>query len=522
MEQDSTTNGFFGQLKTLCSQIDKNVSSLTFNLNQPAGEKPYSYDTTLKALNKDVQEVKTASKEIGKQLLPTSKFSDYIEAMEELLNTQKKDIDKMEHYLTKFGYTPLPKPVENLPMMEAAQNDQQKMEEDCDRNVVGGVLHGTPVLTSQLSVNPLVQHISHQASASIKSEPRDTPVSSRMERVGVEINVAPPDAETHKLGVNLLSEENGNDAPTPVIIPSNNSLRRNITVQEDDQLHQPVGHMYKQIGAGNWLQKPDGHLSNQIPLPITPEEPRLSEYTMQVLSSLRSAGSNHNNTYSTSNVPHTIERGTTAIPADPIGSQLAYSEGEVCTPEEPTLYNPISKSQFEYSSPSEPVLSCEVRQLKDIFSDNKTPEEPALSCEVGLNKGNLRDNKTPEEPVLFYGAGHRHGNNRENQTLEEPCSPELSEATRSVLSLTTRARQPSHQGPSNTTHYNKPRQHRVGPSFSDVYSQLSAKPSPDQQQPREPTYPSSTTMENFLDIDAIPPSPQLSEVTQRIFGQWRK
>ncbi|KAK4315809.1 hypothetical protein Pmani_012966 [Petrolisthes manimaculis] len=600
MEQDLTTNGFFGQLKTLCCQIDKNVSSLTFNLNQPAGEKPYSYDTTLKALNKDVQEVKTAFKEIRKQLLPTSKFSDYIEAMEELLNTQKKDIDKMEHYLTKFSYTPLPKPVEKFSMMEAAQNeDQQKMEEDCDRNVADGVLRGTPVLTSQLSVNPSVQHISHQASASIKSEPQDTPVSSKMERVGVEINVVPPDAETHKLGVNLLSEENGNDAPTPVIMPSNNPLWRNIiTVQEDDQLHQPVGHMYKQIGAGNQLQRPDGHMSNRIPLPITPEEPHLSEYTMQLLSSLRSAGSNHNNTYSTINVPHTIERGTTDISADPIESQLAYSEGEMCTPEEPTLYNPISKSQFEYTSPSEPVLSCEVRQLKDIFRDNKTPEEPALSCEVGLNKGNLRDkkvpeepalfyeagfnkkdqrdNKTPEEPVLFYGAGHRNGNYRENKTPEEPelltmCrsrpvehyasklvetdrgydndlpfSPELSEVTRSVLSLSTRAHQPIHQGPSNTTHYNKPRQHRVGPSFSDVYSQLSAKPSPDQQQPREvlqplnrnlrtnfssgvekstltvPTYSSSTTMENFLGIDAMPPSPQLSEVTQRIFGQWRK
>ncbi|KAK3861398.1 hypothetical protein Pcinc_032637 [Petrolisthes cinctipes] len=367
MEQDSTTRGFFGQLKTLASQIDKDVSDLAFNLNQPAGEKPYLYDSTLKALKKDVQEVKTGSKEIGKQLLPTSKFSDDVKAMEELLNTKKKGIDKMEHYLTKFGYTPLPKPVENLPMMEA---DQQQMEEDCDRNVAGGVLHGTT-----------------------------------------------------------------------------------------------VGHVYKQIRAGNRLQKPDGHPSYKIPLLISPEEPRLSEYSMQVPSS-RSA----------------------KIPL-------------LVTPEEPRL--------SEYS-------------MQVLSSLRSAPEEQVHSYGAGHRNRNNSENKTLEEPCSPELSEASRSNCRGNKTLQEPCSPELSEASRSVLFLTTRARQPSHQGPSNTTHYNKPRRRRVGPSFAEVYRQSSAKPSPDQQQPREPTYPSSTTMENFLDIDAIPPSPQLSEVTQRIFGEWRK
>lgn len=472
-------------------------------------------------------------------------------------------------------------------------------------------------------------------SVSKTSKPQDTPVTSRTEHHRVENGVVPPDGDTYKHGVNLLPEETGKNALTPDIIPQ----RRNIpvlTVKDDiscssqtpeRQMYQPIDLMNKQITAENQILHSNIHMPNpcdhnETPvragpsskyvgprepnvcytkLPLTPEEPQLSEYTMQLFSVLRSAENNQSNIYSISNegVPHTGERETTVIPAKLTGQQLTYSERKTYTPEEPTLYTHLSSSQTEDQSPCEPVLlSCEVGYHKDNFRDNNTPEEPSLSCEVGLNKKSFKnnrtpeepalshkagllkksqkDNNTPEEPVLSYGAGHNIGNFRAKRTLEEPelittersrpleniaskvvttslerengipCSPELSGIAQSVLSLSTRNHQLNHRGSNTATFHNKPRHHKVGPSFSDMYNLLSATPSSDEHHFREVLRPlnnnnlranykseteestltasagSSTTMENFLGIDALPPSPQISDVTQNYFKLLRR
>lgn len=270
--------------------------------------------------------------------------------------------------------------------------------------------------------------------------------------------------------------------------------------------------------------------------PPSPNEPQLSEYTMQLLAM---------------NLPK-LEYGMQGANSGPMKNI------KIVTPEEPGLSSFSSHKSHKIitskkDSTPKPTLSYQEYQSSCATApnlDNKTPEEPVLSYQHG-NITSHEDNGTPEEPTL--STDNKGPVENLATTLEtphrnhnDPCSPELSEVTRSVLSLSSLSLNPQSYQPRKNlyTTRNMHEQLKNTQSFSTLQSMQSStyiplrrnisenslgsryisQQSKNFELPREVNQNgknSGVTMEHFLGTDNIS-SPQLSDITQKVIGQMKR
>lgn len=282
-------------------------------------------------------------------------------------------------------------------------------------------------------------------------------------------------------------------------------------------------------------------------VPSTPSEPQLSEYTTSLLSLI-----NHK------------PKQEREEPQMPGARRL-----QAATPEEPGLSTFTAKSPRDEKkaeriyTPEEPALSYSEKKLafvKDFNKENYTPEEPVLSYKKpqGENKNHL-DEKTPEEPFLSSAHTRSHPQTMSSfpspkkSYAASPPSPQLSDVTRSVLSFVQNP-MPSHsshrqkdlhsrRSPNEPRRSEMPHLHSYQRSNSHSYhsqpgsfsrtmmetvncqtnfSEAMSSQDEAQQSAKTAWHRPGMSMNEFLKLDDGPASPQLSDVTQRIFGQTKR
>lgn len=347
----------------------------------------------------------------------------------------------------------------------------------------------------------------------------------------------------------------------------------------------------------------------------TPTTPSLSEFTTSILTHFNreKAGC-----------------GTSQL-QEPLGGASELQVTHVATPEEPVLLsqqNPLLCTNEEKGTPEEPVLHY--KNLPQVMVQQESPEEPILTHPENLPyriRGPANDADIPKEPVLFYqqmtpktlsmSSALRKTKDPipskflmpcMDESNEMPKTPELSDMTRSILSLVSHQAPPepqrdhhrpsqhhrdhhetySHKDHHGFTHhhkenhesYNLPRDHqgptqyhrdhyeplhphrdhrgltqphtehkhhtrpashthhKLGQSFSAAMNQLNSAeddentwgvwearqqwPSVSASRQEKAVWDKFQAGVDHYQRNGIPPSPQLSDITQKILGQLRK
>lgn len=580
---ESETLPFFLRLGTLCRYVDSQVVELKEEL-VTHDQKPHNYDRGLRCLKNDVKDLKKLTEGLQHKLASIENFSSYLQSMQELVIQQATDIDKIEKYLLTFGYTPLPKQENNAKNCEVTvevtgpsseqkecvspdsrppkEEDNPKAEGTPVLSKVGlMVVQGKEILTVAAPKPvqaPSKVHLETPITSKIQSKCQDETkaifslsslshsymtVDQWLAGVNEPVELTPDVLPTHKkpmrerLPQHIQSEKRDlHQVETPPPRPKNPTPARETQRMEAPRPTTPPASQRKAISVEACI------------VPSTPNEPQLSEYTTSLLSLI--------------NRKPVQEQEEPQVPR---ARQL-----HAATPEEPGLSTFITKSPREEKkaervyTPEEPALSYSEKKLafvKDFNKENYTPEEPVLSYKKPQNESeNHKDERTPEEPFLSSAHTKSYSQSMssfpcvQNSYAASPSSPQLSNITQSVLSFVQNPvpfhnshRQTeqyhSHRNPTEPRKSEMPRlpsYHRSSShpynsepgSFSrsmmdtlgyqTSFSELTGNQDKAQKSAKPAWQRPGMAMEEFLKQDDVPASPQLSDVTQRIFGQTRR
>ncbi|KAG7155981.1 hypothetical protein Hamer_G012134 [Homarus americanus] len=550
------------------------------------GSQAIPFFSCLQSLSCYVDEQTAVLKEELK--LSPGNFSNYLETVQEHLIQQTCDIDKMERFLAKFGYVPLQQPSKdprpNIVVTTVAEGKQNVLDDQEKGTAEGpseevttiGTSEGTPVLSNTgllILQGKDVPEITATKQLLMSTSSRcgniyETPVvrKTQSKQFHDEETTSVSDTQSYLTVEQWLTGVEENNDMTPNFVTMHKEPVRELAQQannytnECDQLSDGEESQPSQtpltIRPSNsrtpevvTSQPPsDPQIENMpksvINKPSTPNEPYLSEYTMQILAAIPS---------------YCKDKRGTQDATDHLTDILLQKNTCTVTPEEPSLscssVNPkITYTSKEVFTPEEPVLSYQQSHSSIVSAskmEDKTPEEPVLSYHPSENVDSHKENKTPEEPKRFTSYKRRPAaeqvmvrtNTPQRDLGELPCSPELSDITQSFLSLTRNSlANPQSLAPrrdlyntksTNEQHktlqpvhslrvYEKPRHHPLGKSFSDnsyVNKQFHQEVS---QSGKVAWHLRGIPMEEFVGVDDVPPSPQLSDITQKIFGLMKK
>lgn len=576
----SETRPFFLRLGTLCRYVDSQVMGLKEEL-VTHDLKPHNYDRGLKCLKNDVKDLKKLTKDLQPKLASIENFSSYLQSMQELVTQQATDIEKIEKYLLTFGYTPLPKQEKNAKncevtvevagppseQKECGSPDRPPQEEDNAKPKGTPVLSNVGLMVVQGKAIPTVA-APKPVQAPSKAH-LETPITSKVQSK----------YEEETKGVCSLSSLShsymtvdqwlaGVSEPvelTPDVLPAHRtSMRKRLPQRiqsEERDLHlvetpprrqeNPTSaRVTQRMEAPRPVTPPASQRKDTSEVacsaPATPSEPQLSEYTTSLLSLINRKPIQ---AYEEPQVPH--------------ARQL-----HAATPEEPGLSTFTTESSREEKkaervyTPEEPALSYSEKKLafvKNFNKENYTPEEPALSYKKPQSENHI-DERTPEEPFLSsaHSKSHPQGMSSfpcpKKSYVTSPSSPQLSDITRSVLTYvqnpvpthSSRRQTEQHYSYRNPTEPRKsemphlPSYHRSSShpynsepgSFSRsmmdtlgyqaTFSEPTSSRDEAQKGAETARHRPRMAVEEFLKQDDVPASPQLSDVTQRIFGQTKR
>ncbi|XP_068234500.1 uncharacterized protein [Palaemon carinicauda] len=614
MEEDGMN--FFARLRKLCHDLDKNIDPLKESLSQPARNAPHLYDRGLNMLKKEVQDLKTINEDAKKTQRSVQTFSNWLQSMQEFIDSKEEEINKLEKYLVKFGYVPMERPVAatsgispTLSGQETTTKEHVPCKKDIDSQNVKFEAKSQSAATSSLGIRDH-QGPGEKSEASAddrskkeRSKPnvtdhKTTPASSQMRPSFLKKR----DLESCTYGSNsvtveqwLEKVENCGFQVTPDVVQMRRVPMREKLEVTQDYRSMPKYDISEELVPDDSAVISESSVDPQTPIKNsistnkssitnvcnTPVEPELSEYTTQFLKSIpygRLNKPSFQDKESNSNIipssisgqcdseeasslprkdvktPQNVISKLDKTPEEPVLSYLSadLESGRTVNkfPEEPVLTYQPSKhginTEVECRTPEEPVLSSLSKFTIADAPKTRTPEEPVLSTQVSSMKQSAQaDVVTPEEPLLSYQFYDRKSVNTVNKgTPEEPVlsgyasamlnssssqshlgsqndipvSPELSDITRSLLSL---------QNKMNTNQYScdtKPQFSRNGKLIPQTeYNKKSNwKGTNENVHDTKPTdnyhlHRPSTKVEK-LRMDELPPSPQLSETTMRLLS----
>nr|XP_045615646.1 uncharacterized protein LOC123768902 [Procambarus clarkii] len=546
---------FFTSLLSLGHYVDEQVSHLKEEMSFPAGQKPHIYDIGLRKFKKEVQELKNLSNEVNQNLKVVTNFSGYLESMQEHLNQQATDICKMERYLAKFGYVPLQTQVSEeqnavKEKKEGLSIKQTLVTEDSQKSEEKPVSSSLVAEKSKDQVNISVPVIAQSNIGVKNTQPTNSRDGARLSVSLASLSRSHVTVDQWLAGI----EESGNVTPD---VLRKTSIRKKL-------LHPPVmeaGKSY-QSSDGDKLQLETGlavpHITDHkskdtnLQIPTDPQfisvpkdscceytppcEPQFSEYTMQVLMMKPILGKKEeskNDIAEDTVSAAELKIACSVTPEEPglslfssVKPQLTVASNEISTPEEPILpFQDYQASKRVVNTPEEPVLPN--HQQRHLHSQREMMFEESAAT--------IHKEKPVEQDVdKLKGVQKYH--------REFPCSPELSEITRSILSLTLQPQKDLYNTkscheqlrnqPISSSSNSKNIEH--GPlerSISDnAYERkLLSRHSQDVTHPSELDQTSKmrwhhlgVSMEHFLNNDKLPLSPQLSDITQKIIGQIKK
>lgn len=297
----------------------------------------------------------------------------------------------------------------------------------------------------------------------------------------------------------------------------------------------------------------------------TPQEPELSEFTMRILSMVPAA--HKQDTKDTGNNPPVTTASviSTATPEEPQLSEFGCSRPKVTeeaknvgTPEEPVLSHQVPAagiSEQESCTPEEPVLSyqCTSTAAAHSATSDTISDKPASSTQQPVIMATARGQRMhSSNPTLSAAHGRPvdqlapKAGTPLRSIAEIPDTPELSEVTQSILSLTNRYGNSQSHHPRKDLYHTKSvhEQHAAHSQFSSsVYDDGSSRNDKPQQNGCENSRESRSQlrqdsklcnekqdgklhpvipMEQFFGVSDIPPSPELSDITQKIIGQIKR
>nr|XP_053641195.1 uncharacterized protein LOC128694871 [Cherax quadricarinatus]XP_053641196.1 uncharacterized protein LOC128694871 [Cherax quadricarinatus]XP_053641197.1 uncharacterized protein LOC128694871 [Cherax quadricarinatus] len=447
---------FFTCLRYLCRNVDKQTALLKEELKLPAGEKPQNYDKGLRKIKNEVQDLKNLSVDVHHRLKSFGTFSSYLKSIQENLNLQAIDIDKLERYLSKFGY----KPQKNSPVIQndvtETSDEKQNAVEECSIKQTEATAEtlkqeGTPVLSDVtlrflqdkdlLYVKPL-KKVNTSASSNIDDKIMEIKTPVRNPHDGAKLSVSLASLARSCVTVEqwLSGIEESIDL-TPDIIPMHKMpLRKKVHLPSETNAEKcnesSEDHMTQLTQTPVIFSNVTGHESEDImpEIPsdlqvksaskkpcfeVSPEEPPVYEYTKQIIMkpfSIQQEQSTEDTSSNYTDAP-IVKTACSVTPEEP--SLSAFSSA---------MSRLIDESTDSYT-PEEPVLSYQDYQslpnLNSEINDN-TPEEPVLSYQLKKNKENVMSKESAE--ITNSGTPQRPNS-------ELPCSPQLSEITQSFLSL---------------------------------------------------------------------------------------
>ncbi|XP_071550239.1 uncharacterized protein [Panulirus ornatus] len=472
---ENQTKPFFSQFRSLCKHVNEQIRDLKEQLNKPAGQNPQNYDRGLGILKKESQDLKKQSQEVREKLAEVTNFSSYLESVQELVNQQSNGIDKMEQYLKRYDYVPPQPKITAEKVDDDKENVAENKEETSDRcseeTTTAITLYKSPVLSEvgqqvlQGKELPMLTP-SKQMNISAYNNLK-TPVTSNTHPLQSSDITASSVSTSSLPWSNVTVDEWLTEAKETIKLTPDVLRVCKLPVKEKVQyksaldmgeFKQPAdnqknqSHLIPFTGPSPddqpFEEPSDSPVNNASNLPLngpgSPSEPEYSEYTMQLLALTvpkQESGMNVNSidlmdTCPKKNIKSATPEEPSLLSFSSSNSRKIIMSGKDCTPEEPVL---SYQHHLSFSTTSN--------------VDNETPEEPVLSYQHGNSTSHHTDKRTPEEPTLstayegpvdnlsaFLQTPHRSHS-------EVPLSPELSEVTRSLLSVSSLSLNPQSYQP---------------------------------------------------------------------------
>ncbi|XP_066978072.1 uncharacterized protein [Macrobrachium rosenbergii] len=633
MEEESTS--FFTRLRQLCREVDLSIGPLKESLSLPPRGAPHLYDRGLNRLKKEVQDLKDMNEEMKKNQRSLQNFSNWLQSMQEFVDKQVDDVDKLEKYLVKFGYVPVEKPATAV-VISASLNQEVTVRKQisCSKDLESEAARSeaksqsTTLLDNKDCQSLKEKKISCEVNCEkVMNKPdlteyQKTPTLGKM-RPALSIK---KNADAGSYGSGLVTVEqwlqgvdNSSLQVTPDVVRVKNLPMKKQEINHDcdkmpniisESVPDDTGVISESLEVSQTPVKNDiptykSSTVNVCDLPVEPKlseyatqclksvasnisglpvEPELSEYTTQFLKSIASnirgnkASSQGKELYS-SNIPGTISNSAEQSdhkepshfscnedisaqnlvakmdynPEKPVLSnstaELASGHGVNESRKEPLLSYQLSKHgtkiEVECETPKKPYAS-EYAIVKEV--EIRHPEEPVLSAQmINRNHSVHADITTTKEPLLSYQSNESEPvNSDSNRTSENlilspdalpmlkstnssdhlgiqkdfPVSPELSDITVSLLSLQNRV--DGQDYPNQYSHENsKPQFSRNGKLISQVRQKENDVKGSNGVEPsgRKNLWLSSGAAMEKFSMDALPPSPQLSETTMKLLSR---
>ncbi|XP_050730451.1 uncharacterized protein LOC127005560 [Eriocheir sinensis] len=604
---------FFTQLESLSTHVETQVKALKQQLNQPPGKNPQTYDKGLSRLKTDIQELKELSEEVRKNLSSFNKFSGYLGDAKELVEEQMAGTEKMEQYLAQYGYVIPEKPEpEDSPSVEVTtpeESVEKKPEESSAAIDTNSHHHVTPELS--IHGQMVLQHkelpilsTAKKAASILPSHFSDTPITSRVPstlETSSSFLMGSAIPKPYMMMEDWLAGGTGREeslALTPDVISTKASQRNQPAPTRKETELEKSEHIEKtppqattaatdhtKAVSREYVLAPAGIVPNKV---TTPTEPTLSDFTASLLTQFNR---------------EKAVCGTSQLEEYGSGS-VEPKLTEIATPEEPVLLsqqNPSLCTYEEEGTPEEPVLHYKGNLPLGMMQQQETLEEPVLTYHKNLPyriRGPTSDADIPKEPVVLYlqrtpkallasstlkkTTDHippKLTMSYVDESNDIPKTPELSDMTRSILSLVPQQapQQPhrdhhrdhhepfylhrDHHGPTQPQrdyheppyaprdhnahnelhHHTRPAthtHHKPGQSFSAAMNQLNragddentwgVRGAQQQWSSASVSQREKVVWDKFqAGVDqyqrsGVPPSPQLSDITQRILGQMKR
>ncbi|XP_076048138.1 uncharacterized protein LOC143029288 [Oratosquilla oratoria] len=435
--------------------LDQEISKLKDDFSVPPRQRPQNYDRGIKELENETKALKEEMTQVQTQLKEVSTFASFIETTKEMVDQQAEDLKKMETYLQKYGYKPM--------QVEKQSEEVKKQSEEQDTSTDAAVEteESKPPTPLWKKASPVLSDITRDILMGkglpvYKSQinPGGTPfeITAKRHQLAENMNkmqefatpsLADDSSSTGQSSLYEIKDSESSLCITPEVVcqrgPKSRPYlqARTITYTESDTQVQDSTDSTSEVTANMYTGKENSNpFSSQ-----TPEEPILT--AARDMGRLR-IGRDHENT----------PEGPVLKYQSDVGKEKNTIEASK-TPEEPALVSAVAQSvvkshiaQMSKNTPEEPVLGYHrsVTQCHVDHESNRTPEEPILS----QSGSRVIENVTPEEPVMSSQyvrsvdptrlaqnqiPDEINGSEKKN-VIERPESPELSDVTLNILSLT--------------------------------------------------------------------------------------
>ncbi|KAB7507931.1 hypothetical protein Anas_01733 [Armadillidium nasatum] len=392
--ENNSTKSFFVQLKNFCSSLQNQYQDITHHFEIPPGSNPRNYDRGLKAIKSEVANLKKLAEATREDLNKVQQFSYFVDSTKDLINSQKKDIQRMEKYLMRYGYVP---PEEVDRNYDSTEEKKRSMEENVEFKAL------------------------------------KSPELSEIGRKVIEGNALP-----------ILIKFNKPSIDEALIVNRENVIITPIQERNSKWYLTPSSNVSSRRKVEKWIECVEAASGSVTPVYKTVRNALLFENeedsSSDSVKHIKSRYSLDDNVNLVKTC--TLKDIATTTPESPVISRIDSSfakrpvQSQDITPEEPILSRAKNQQNLpQDTTPEEPILLSKSINRQNISQD-ATPEEPLLLSK-SKNLQNIFQDTTPEEPLLLsqtkYQRGREKMNAISNSAFRESVSPQLSDITLKVL-----------------------------------------------------------------------------------------